>query len=615
MPIRLLAEEVASQIAAGEVVERPASVVKELVENALDAGARNVTVTVEGGGRHLMRVADDGAGIPAEEVELAFARHATSKLSSADDLFHVQTLGFRGEALASIASVSRLTMMTRVAAESAGTQIRLEGGAILQRTSIGAPQGTVVSVENLFYNVPARLKFLKSETAERSHISALISRYAIAYASVRFKLVFDSRAVFQSSGSGDVREVLVSVFGVEIAKQLIELGSAYEPPTSPPPAEDDEADDLALREPRSTLHSSRPTIHVSGFISPPSLNRSNRKDITLFVNGRWVQDVRLSAAVLQAYHTMLMVGRYPIAVVMVTLAPEDVDVNVHPTKAEVRFRNYDGAFTAVERAIRKTLTQRAPVPHLEARHWDVTAGVDDRHAPSRWSPDWGLRGQIEPSRVETGQGAPPQQPDAQNAQTPLPTDQVPLLRVIGQVGAAYIVAEGPDGLYLIDQHAAHERVLYETFSLQRAAAHVVSQALLEPVAVEVPPDAAALLQSQIVTLNRIGFSIEPFGGNTFLVRSLPTVLGNVDPVRAVRVVVEDFEEDETVLAAEVEAKLIARVCKRAAVKAGQVLSLAEQAELVQRLEQCLSPRTCPHGRPTMIHLSVEALERQFGRKG
>jgi DNA mismatch repair protein MutL len=615
MPIRLLAEEVASQIAAGEVVERPASVVKELVENALDAGARNVTATVEGGGRHLIRVADDGAGIPSNEVELAFARHATSKLSSADDLFHVQTLGFRGEALASIASVSRVTMMTRAASESVGTQVRVEGGAIAQRTSIGAPQGTVVSVENLFYNVPARLKFLKSETAERSHIAALISRYAIAYPSVRFKLVFDNRTVFQSSGNGDVREVLVSVYGVDTAKQLIELRGEFEPPSvSLPPTEDDEADDLALREPRSTFHPPRPTIRVSGFISPPSLNRSNRKEITLFVNGRWVQDVRLSAAVLQAYHTLLMVGRYPIAVVMVALPPEDVDVNVHPTKAEVRFRNYDAAFTAVERAIRKTLTERAPVPHLEARRWDVTAGTDDRHTPSRWSPDWGLLNTQSPITN-------PQLPVTESASSPatsqpeLPSEHVPLLRVIGQVGAAYIVAEGPDGLYLIDQHAAHERVLYEAFSLQRAAAQIVSQSLLEPVAVEVPPDAAALLHSQIETLNQIGFSIEPFGGNTFLVRSLPTVLGNVDPARAVRVVVEDFEEDETVLAAEIEARLMARVCKRAAVKAGQVLSIIEQTELVQRLEQCLSPRTCPHGRPTMIHLSVEALERQFGRKG
>jgi DNA mismatch repair protein MutL len=610
MPIRLLTEEIASQIAAGEVVERPASVVKELVENALDAGARNVTVTVEGGGRHLIRVADDGLGIPAGEVELAFARHATSKLASADDLFHVRTLGFRGEALASIASVSRVTMLTRAADESVGTQARLEGGALTQRGSIGAPQGTLISVENLFFNVPARLKFLKSETAERSHISALVSRYAIAYPSVRFRLVFDNRTAFQSSGSGDVREVLVAVYGVEVAKQLIEIGGAYESPPATPPPDEDEADDLALRD-RSTPYASRPTLHVSGFISPPSLNRSNRKDITLFVNGRWVQDVRLSAAVLQAYHTLLMVGRYPIALVMIALPPEDVDVNVHPTKAEVRFRNYDAAFTAVERAIRKTLTERAPVPHLEARRWDVTAGADDRHTPSRWSPDWGLLAKPEPPTSHL----PPPTSNLSTSQPSLPTEHVPLLRVIGQVGAAYIVAEGPDGLYLIDQHAAHERVLYEAFSLQRAAAQIVSQALLEPVAVEVPPDAAALLHSQIETLNQIGFSIEPFGGNTFLVRSLPTVLGNVDPARAVRVVVEDFEEDETVLAAEIEARLMARVCKRAAVKAGQVLSITEQTELVQRLEQCLSPRTCPHGRPTMIHLSVEALERQFGRKG
>jgi DNA mismatch repair protein MutL len=236
MPIRLLSEEVASQIAAGEVVERPTSVVKELVENALDAGAKNTTVTVEGGGRTLIRVADDGAGIPTDEVELAFARHATSKLATADDLFHIPTLGFRGEALASIASVSRVSMMTRAANEQTGTQVRLEGGVIVQRNSIGAPQGTVISVEDLFYNVPARLKFLKSETSERSQIASLVSRYAIAYPQVRFKLIFDNRTNFQSSGSGDVREVLASVYGVEIARQLIELGSVYDVPPLPIPS-------------------------------------------------------------------------------------------------------------------------------------------------------------------------------------------------------------------------------------------------------------------------------------------------------------------------------------------------------------------------------------------
>jgi DNA mismatch repair protein MutL len=608
MPIRVLPDAVASQIAAGEVVERPGSVVKELLENALDAGARSITITLEGGGRALIRVADDGAGIPADEVELAFARHATSKLTSADDLSRVQTLGFRGEALASIASVSRLSVVTRAAGESAGTQLRLAGGALVQRGALGAPQGTVISVENLFYNVPARLKFLKSETAERSHVALLVSRYAIAYPQVRFRLVLDNRTSFQSTGSGDVREVLGAAYGVDVAKQLLELGSVYDAP--PPEATPPDDDGLVLYDRRA-----RDLIAVRGFISPPALTRSNRRDITLFVNGRWVQDIRLATAVLQAYHTMLMVGRYPIAVVLLSAPPEDVDVNVHPTKAEVRFRYPDAAFSAVERAVRKTLTTQAPVPHFAPRQWSL--GADLPPGGAGWSPEWGALAPpgdlAAPAAAPAGAGLAAS--EAPPGQAPLPATDMPLLRVVGQVGAAYIVAEGPDGLYLIDQHAAHERVLYEAYSLQRAAAQVVSQALLEPVAVEVPPDAAALLDGQIEALRRIGFSLEPFGGNTFLVRSLPTVLGRVDPARAVRVVVEDFEEDETLLAAEVEARLIARVCKRAAVKAGQVLSPQEQSELVRQLERCVSPRTCPHGRPTMIHLSVDAVERQFGRKG
>jgi DNA mismatch repair protein MutL len=615
MPIRLLSEELASQIAAGEVVERPASVVKELLENALDAGARTITVTVEGGGRNLIRVADDGQGIPADEVELAFARHATSKLETADDLFRIRTLGFRGEALASIASVSRMGVMTRSANETTGVQLRLEAGTVVNRATLGAPQGTVISVENLFYNVPARLKFLKSETAERSHIASLVTRYAIAYPSVRFKLLFDNRTAFQSSGSGEVREVLVAVYGVEIARQLIEISSSYDapPPAQPPPDEDE--GEWMLRERRD-----REAIRVSGFISPPAVNRSNRRDITIFVNGRWVQDVRLTTAVLQAYHTMLMVGRYPLAVLMMTLPPEDVDVNVHPTKAEVRFRNGDAAFSAIERTVRKALLQRAPVPQIELRQWTSGAELEGRplRVAPQWSPEWGLLGpqgenpnlqipapNLRSSASETGAAT----------QSSLPAQDVPLLRTVGQIGAAYIVAEGPDGLYLIDQHAAHERILYEAFSVQRAAERVVSQALLEPAVVELPPAAADLLRSQMGVLQQIGFSVEPFGGNLFLVRSLPTVLGNVDPAKAVRVLVEDFEEDETPLATEVEARLIARVCKRAAVKAGQVLSPAEMGELVRQLEHCQSPRTCPHGRPTMIYLSVETLERQFGRRG
>jgi DNA mismatch repair protein MutL len=396
----------------------------------------------------------------------------------------------------------------------------------------------------------------------------------------------------------------------------LELGSVYDapPPTATPPDDDDA---LFLHD-----RTQRDAIQVRGYISPPSVNRSNRKEIALFVNGRWVQDMRLSAAVVQAYHTMLMVGRYPIAVVLLTLPPEDVDVNVHPAKAEVRFRYPDAAFSAVERTVRKTLTAHAPIPHFAPRQWSL--GGDLNRPLVDWPldrPAYGDTGLVQPAPGVPADSAgtalpaiPP--PDAGPAQqAPLPATDIPLLRVIGQVGAAYIVAEGPDGLYLIDQHAAHERVLYEAYRLQQAAAQIVSQALLEPVAVEVAPAAAAVLSTQIDALRQIGFTLEPFGGNVFLVRSLPTVLGRVDPARAVRVVVEDFEEDETLLATEVESRLIARVCKRAAVKAGQILGPSEQAELVRQLEKCVSPRTCPHGRPTMIHLSVDAVERQFGRKG
>lgn len=621
MPIRLLNDDVASQIAAGEVVERPASVVKELIENSLDAGAKNIVVEIEGGGRNLIRVSDDGQGIPASEAQLAFARHATSKITSAQDLFSVTTLGFRGEALASIASVSRTRVVTRAAGERDGTQLRWEGAQLAGQNLIGAPQGTVVTVENLFFNVPARLKFLKSDTSERNHISTLVTRYAMAYPAVRFKLSFDNRTVFHSSGNGDLREVLTAVYSLESARQLLPIITEAPlnfPEPEPPLPADEESDDWA-----HVLREKAPEpISISGFISPPALNRSNRREITLFVNGRWVQDIRLSTAVLQAYHTMLMVGRFPIAIVMVRLPAADVDVNVHPTKAEVRFRKTDQVFSAVERAVRRTLVAQAPIPQIEPVHWSSGSLAQ---GPA-WQPEAGPAGapfvDLPPRFDLASAPGPAPSTDIPQSKLPLagsqpllPAAGVPLLRVIGQIGAAYIVAEGPDGLYLVDQHAAHERILYEAFSLQRAAADIVSQALLDPVAVEVSPGAAAMLASQIETLKRIGFSVEPFGGNTFLVRSLPSVLGKVDPARAVRVVVEDFEEDETPLASEVEARLIARVCKRAAVKAGQTLTAAEQVELIRRLESCQSPRTCPHGRPTMIHLSVEALEKQFGRRG
>jgi DNA mismatch repair protein MutL len=592
MTIRVLPLEVASQIAAGEVVERPASVVKELLENSLDAGAKSVVVKISGAGRTLIQVADDGSGIPAGELRLAVERHATSKLVSADDLFCIATLGFRGEALASIGSVSRMTITSRTSEYPAGARLHVEGGTISRLEEVGAPIGTVVSVEELFYNVPARLKFLKQDMTERRAIDTLVARYALAYAHVRIKLSEGNTPSLQTSGDGDRRAILAALYGVDTARQMLDVV-----------AEED-------------------GFKLSGFISPTMLTRSNRKEITFFVNGRWVQDTPLIAALLQAYHTLLMVGRYPLATMFLVVPPEEVDVNVHPAKAEVRFRNPDKVFSFVQRSTRRAILAFTPVPQVATQNlWGrgaSEAGTID--------PGWSLghdESNVE-SRISGSEGdaANPLTATTDAPQFAVPNPQftnailsVPLLRLIGQIGATYLVAEGPDGLYLIDQHAAHERVLFEKLMAQHDQKTIPSQALLEPAVVHLHPASAKLLEDQLPVLQHFGFHVEPFGQNSYQVRAMPTLFAKSDPAAALHALVEDFEEDETPLQDELEAKIAGRVCKRLAVKAGQVLTPDEQRGLLNDLETCTSPRTCPHGRPTMIHLSVDTLERQFGRKG
>ncbi|MBE3117252.1 MAG: DNA mismatch repair endonuclease MutL [Candidatus Atribacteria bacterium] len=588
MTIRVLPPEVSSQIAAGEVVERPASVVKELLENALDAGAKSVTVNIAAAGRTLIQVADDGAGIPADELTLAVERHATSKLVSAADLFRIATLGFRGEALAAIGSVSRLTITSRTADSPAGSRLRVEGGIIGRLEKVGAPVGTVVSVEELFYNVPARLKFLKQDMTERRAIDALLTRYALAYPQVRFKVSEGNTPSLQTSGDGDRRAILAALYGVDTARQMLDVV-----------AEED-------------------GFKLSGFISPTALTRSNRKEITFFVNGRWVQDTPLNAALLQAYHTLLMVGRYPLAALFLEVPPEEVDVNVHPAKAEVRFRNPDKAFSFVQRSARRALLAYAPVPQVAPQN--LWGRSDDRPQMLDGKPQidatWVLGHDADRERLPADDQSSMvnSQPSTVITQ-PSAFEKVPLLRLIGQIGATYLVAEGPDGLYLIDQHAAHERILFEKLMAQHEQKAIPSQALLTPAVVHLPPASAKLLEDQLPVLQHFGFHVEPFGQNSYQVRAMPTLFANSDPAAALRALVEDFEEDETPLQNELEAKIAGRVCKRLAVKAGQVLSPDEQRALLNDLETCASPRTCPHGRPTMIHLSVELLERQFGRKG
>jgi len=583
MPIRILPDTIASQIAAGEVVDRPASVVKELLENAIDAGAQQIDIEVMQAGRRLIQVTDDGSGIPADELVLAVCRHATSKLSTVEDLFSIRTLGFRGEALASIGSVSRLTLITNTRQNPFGAKLTVEGGTPAEVLSIAAAAGTRVSVEDLFYNLPARLKFLKSDTTENRHITGLVTRYALAYPHIRWSMTQDEKLIFQTTGSGERFEIQQALFGPTEAGKLMPLNF-------------------------EERH-----LKVEGYISSLSLTRSNRKDITVFVNGRWVQDPVLTSAVIRAYNTMLMVGRYPVAVLFVTIPPELVDVNVHPAKAEVRFRDQDAVFSGVQRAIRRGLLAFTPIPDLN------TTRLWGRSLPETAGPSWqqssftgaddtneaALRGELGTrSEFETAQPQPT-----------LPGSHLPLLRLVGQVASTYLIAEGPDGLYLIDQHAAHERVLFDQLMAQFNANAIPSQALLEPVVVELTPEKAGILEQQLEVLLSLGFEIEPFGPNAFVIRSVPIVVDRTDPRLAIEAVVNAFEEDETPLMAEVEARVAARVCKRMAVKAGQILSEEEQRNLLLNLESSQSPRTCPHGRPTMIHLSVNLLERQFDRQG
>lgn len=574
MAIHVLPAEIASQIAAGEVVERPGSVVKELLENALDAGARVISIEIREAGRTLIRVSDDGAGIAADELSLAVERHATSKLTTAEELFKITTLGFRGEALASIGSVSRMTVISRTPEAAAGARLKVEGGSVGKVEKAGVPVGTVIQVEDLFYNVPARLKFLKTDMTERKVIHTLVTRYALAYPHVRMEMIEEGTTSLQTTGDGERKAILSALYGVDTARQMLEVIA--------------EEDGLKL----------------TGFISPVTVTRSNRKELTFFINGRWVQDTPLSAALLQAYHTLLMVGRYPLAALFLTIPAGDVDVNVHPAKAEVRFREPDKIFSFVQRSTRRALLAFTPVPQAAPQIlWGrIPAGQDNDRVPD-------LQTTWEPRRDLENQGSVSSGTDVTS------TTRVPLLRLIGQIGASYLVAEGPDGLYLIDQHAAHERILFEKLMAQRELKNIPSQALLTPPVVELSQTASDTLTRQLDGLEALGFTVEAFGPNAFRVLAVPTLFTRSDPGAALLSLVEDFEEDETPLAGELEKRIAGRVCKRLAIRAGQILSGEEQRALVNDLEACASPRTCPHGRPTMIHLSVDVLERQFGRRG
>lgn len=561
MPIRILAPEVVSQIAAGEVVERPASVVKELVENSLDAGASQVKIEVRGGGVSFIRVSDNGVGISHNEAEIAFHRYATSKLTHLADLENSTSLGFRGEALPSIAQVAQVELLTRGQGEVTGTYLSLRDGKVVERGKRGCPQGTTVTVRGLFRNVPARLKFLKSSATENSHIADLASQYSLAFPGVRFSLIIDIRRVLHTPGSGKLRDVLVEIYGLEVAQAMLEVATGSK--------------------------EGRLALQISGCISPPSISRTNRSYLSFFVNQRWVQSRMLARAVEKAYEGLLMIGRYPIAVINLSLPPQWIDINVHPAKREVKFQQESVIFNTIYGVVRRALAERMPIPEIKPL---------PALAPSLE--------QIPPGDFRRQPGLAPLIPEHGSS-------GVPILRVLGQFGNTYIIAEGADGLYLIDQHAAHERVLFEQILAQREQREVEIQPLLEPLTIELSAKQEELLRNKAEILAQFGFTIEPFGGRSYLVRAVPAILRGEGIIEAVKETLNCLEDEST--SSRGEEKVAISLACHSAVRAGKILSQEEMRGLIQQLEKATLPRTCPHGRPTMVHLSSGRLEKEFGR--
>ncbi len=581
--IHVLPPEVAARIAAGEVIERPASVVRELLDNAIDAGATRITVEIEEGGVGLIRVTDDGRGIPPEQIELAFERHATSKIDALSDLGHVHTLGFRGEALPSIAAAADVEITSRAVAEPVGVHAAFVDARVVRRAARPAPQGTVFAVRELFGRLPARRKFLAAAPAEARAVTVLVSHYALAYPGIAFQFANSGRRILTTSGDGDLRHAFAAVYGATSAAAM--LGVAYE----------------------------EAAVRVSGLAGPPSLHRGNRAAISIFVNGRWVQSRPLTFAVVDAYLSQLPAGRHPLAALAIHLPDEEVDVNVHPAKAEVRFRDERLVGRALRHAIGLALEAAHPVSWLgsPAMPEPGVSLASVANLRDRLEPRPALDGpQPVQSRMALAAGS-SLGPTATAASTH--RELLPLLRVVGQLGATYVVAEGPDGMYLIDQHAAHERVVYDRIVARRAGpAEPARQPLLEPVLAELDPPQAATLEEHRDHLESLGLDLEPFGESTYLLRAVPPGIGDSDIVAALRSLLDQLAAERRVV--DPFARAAATVACHASVRAGTLLAMDEMRRIVEDLERTASPRTCPHGRPTLVHVGTDLIERQFGRR-
>ena len=592
--VRILPPEIADQIAAGEVIERPAAVVKELIENAIDAGARQIDVTLEDAGLALIAVVDDGEGMAADDAVCAFSRHATSKVRCADDLFRITTLGFRGEALASIAAVSTTTLTTRPARDLAGTRVVIRAGTIIEVRDTGTPPGTRIEVADLFGNTPARKKFLKAPATEVGHVTELVTRIALAFPHIGFTARHGARRLLELPATDDARERIAQVFGRQRAGELLELRA------------------------RTAIGG------VHGWLTGSHVSFPTARQIYTFVNLRYVRDKLVSHALTAGYSTLLMHGRYPAAVVFLELPPDEVDVNVHPAKSEVRFRRGGAVHELLSRAVQERLRQHVPQPSDTAARPPLTP------APSAWQmPLRSVSIATEPTmqpppdvirlRPVPAAALPTHAPMAPAAQMAADSSSANAgffasMKVIGQAFEGYLVCQQGDALVLIDQHAAHERVAFERLRRAYGAGSLPQQRLLVPSVVELGPRESALLADHLGELHALGFEVEPFGHHSFAVRAVPALLADANPATLLRDVVDECAEvGGSRRLTDAAESVLARLACHSVVRVGQSLSFEQIRALLSAMDGIPFSGNCPHGRPTHVTLTRGELERLFKR--
>ncbi|MDF1752974.1 MAG: DNA mismatch repair endonuclease MutL [Verrucomicrobiales bacterium] len=634
--IRLLSEALASQVAAGEVVERPSSVVKELVENSIDAGASNIEIRIQRGGIALIRVTDDGCGMNRDDALMCLERNATSKIRSKEDLAAICTLGFRGEAIPSIASVSKFRLTTREPDSITGTEIVINGGKVISVKDCGEQAGTQIEVRSLFFNLPARKKFLRTENTEFSHLEQVVRTQAIAHENIRFALVSGDRLVFQLPATTKLRERIAGLSGNDLASRLLEL----EPFT----------------------HNG---ITVRGFIGPPGMGRSDRKQQFTFLNGRPVEAIMLTRALREGYHTALMKGQYPVTFVFLEMDPTAVDVNVHPAKKEVRFHDGFGVQDAIVMAVQETLRKqmRRPVAGVGLTGTDKTKSkpqpvyeeetvvqpslipeAEQRSLRNDWVQNPGpstVQGTVpdrtgyspEVNRVPSeksesattvAETAPTTDPELPKSPPVAETQDEPEedgglkaedYHILGVLGKLYVLMESKEGLVLMDQHGAHERVLFEEMMRRMETEDVPSQRLLTPITMELAPRDFDLISQNTEVLSKLGFGAEPFGSNTLKIDALPTFLKSDDPEGFIHNVIDEIRKDSDKMSKmRLGEDMVATTVCRHAIKANDPLHLEELQRLLEDLLKCDMPYCCPHGRPTLIQITYAELDRKFGRR-